>query len=379
MQRFIFILIIVVLLHLSAAGTPGTVVKNPDQPQKGKWDFKPEKVWDIDAIGDDVLADLRRMKADREGNLYIYEYKQKRFYVLDPDGKLLYSFGERGEGPGEFKMTPGLFILNDRLIIPDSGKIHVFSKKGEPIRAIKGNSGGLLFIDENRLIKRTYHPILYDKRDDPNYLELYNLETKETRKLARVELKDRFIEYKPKTIRATLVLYATEVTPTLIVASDSRSLYYGYTDRYQINKIDFNGKPLLSFSIEGRKKNRISLDARIKYSRILLEKFYNMPRDGHKKLANKIPDESSYFNKIRIDPKGLIYVFLVDLENLNKKSLDIFSREGKYIYHSVIDLSNDFERIVKMTFSWARSELYVFAHDEDGEVHLVKYKVNLPL
>ena len=275
-------------------------------------------------------------------------------------------------------MTPGLFILNDRLIIPDSRMIHVFSKKGKPIRAIKGIRGGLIFIDENRLIRQNYHPYLYDKRDDPNYLELYNLETKETRKLARLELKERMLRYKPKTIKATMVLYATAVTPTLIVTSDSRSLYYGNNDRYQINKIDFNGKPLLSFYIEGRKKNRPSLDAKIKYSIILLNRFYNMPRDGHKKLAKKIPDESSYFHNIVIDPKGLIYVSLVDLENLNQKSLDIFSRRGRYIYHSVIDFSNDFERIVEMTFSWARSELYVFAHDEDGEAHLVKYKVNLP-
>ena len=72
MQNFFFILIIVVQLHLSATVTPGTVVKNPDQPQKGQWDFKQEKVWDIDTIGNDVLAQLRRMKADGEGNLYIY-------------------------------------------------------------------------------------------------------------------------------------------------------------------------------------------------------------------------------------------------------------------------------------------------------------------
>ena len=376
MQKFIFILTIVMLLHLSATSTPGTVVKNPDQPLKGKWDFKPGKVWEIDALGDDLLVDIRIMKADREGNLYIYEYKHKRFYVLNPGGKLLVSFGKRGEGPGEFRMVGGLFIRNDLLIIPDFSKIYVFSKKGEPIRTIKPGTyiRHRLFIDESRLIKLSYYPS--EKRDDPNYIELYNLETKKTRKLVRLKLKQKTLYYDAGRFR--LSLPAGKVMPTLILEADSRALYYGNNDRYQINKIDFNGKPLLSFSIEGRKKNRISLDTKIKYCRDRVSTLANIPRDAPKEMAKELPDETPYFNRTFIEPKGLVYVQLNDLENQNQRSLDIFSREGKYIYHSVIDLSDDFEQIDTMTFSWARSELYVFGLDEDGEEHLVKYKVHLP-
>ncbi len=376
MQKFIFILMMVVLVHSPVTGTTAAVVKNPDRPQKGKWDFKPEKTWALDAIGDNVIVSLSLMKVDHEGNLYIYESKHKIFYVLDPGGKLLTSFGRRGEGPGEFRMVGGLFIRNDRLIIPDFLKIRILSKNGELIRDIRPAKSIYhpFFIDENRLIKQRHYA--FDKRDDPNYLELYNLETKKTRKLVELKLEERRLEYDAGRFKVSVG--AGSALPTLIMGTDTRCLYYGNNDRYQINKIDFNGKPLLSFTIEGRKKNRISRDAKIEYCRGRIRRLANMPKDAPKKMSKQIPDETPYFNRILIDKKGLIYVKLIDLENRNQTFMDIFSSEGKYIYHSVIDLSNDFEEIINMAFSWVRSELYVFARDEDGEGYLVKYRVNLP-
>ena len=376
MKKLSFILMTGLLLHLSVTGTQGPVVKNPDQPQKGKWDFKPEKAWVMDAVGDDLLGSLTYMKVDPKGNLYIYESKHKRFYVLDPRGKLLTSFGRRGEGPGEFKMVRGLFIRNDRLIIPDFSKIYIFSLKGEPIKTIRPRKSIFhsLFIDENRLIKQSY--LAHYKRDDPNYIELYNLETKKTRKLVELKLDERRLKYDAGKFRLSLSAGAT--MPTLIMKSDSQSLYYGNNDRYQINKIDFNGKPLLSFSIEGRKKKRISRDTKLKYCRNRLTGIANIPEDAPKTMIKQIPDETPYFDGIVLDKKGLIYVCLIDIEKQNQKAMDIFSSEGKYMYHSVIDLSSDFEGIIMMTFSWAGSELYVFAQDQDGEGHLVKYKINLP-
>jgi hypothetical protein len=84
-----FIIFITVLLIFSWSTGAAATVRNPDNPGKGQWDFKPEKVWRLDAIGNDLLVNIKDMKVDQKGNLYIAEVKNMKFYILKPDGKLL--------------------------------------------------------------------------------------------------------------------------------------------------------------------------------------------------------------------------------------------------------------------------------------------------
>jgi hypothetical protein len=375
MQKFIFILMIGLLIP-SWVTITGSVIKNPDQPQKGKWNCNPEKAWEMDAVGDDVLGDVRYMKVDQTGNLYLAERIHSKFYVLDPEGKLIVSFGRRGEGPGEFKRLNDFHIINDYLIVPEMANIHYLSKKGVFIKDV--NPGKILFsrlfIDENRLVKLSY--MGFQDVDEPNYIEIYNLETKKSKKLVPVQLKEGVLQYSKGS--TNIVMKAQDTKPEMVFATDSQALFYGNNDLYQINKIDFNGKPLLSFSVEGRKKNSVSRDAKLNHFRNRVRIFDNLPKDAVKVMLNQIPDQSPYFLQILIDKKGRIYVLLIDLENQNQQAVDIFSPAGKYLYHTVIDLSENFERIVVLAFSFARSELFAFAEDEEGERLLVKYKINLP-
>jgi hypothetical protein len=375
MQKFIFILMISLLIP-SWVTITGSVIKNPDQPQNGKWNCKPEKAWEMDAIGDDILGDVRYMKVDQKGNLYIAESKQRKFYVLEPGGKLLSSFGRQGEGPGEFKWLDNFFIINDYLIVPDMANIHYLSRKGDFIKDV--NPGKMMFsrifIDENRLVKLSY--LSFQKKNEPNYIELYNLETKKSNKLARLKSEEGVLKYSKGA--TNIVLRVRRTKPEMVFAADSQALFYGNNDLYQINKIDFNGKPLLSFSIEGRKKNSISQDAKLNHFRNRVRIFDNLPKDAVKEMLKQVPDQSPYFHQILIDKKGRIYVLLIDLEHQNQQAVDIFSPAGKYLYHTVIDLSENFERIIVLAFSFARGELFAFAEDEEGERQLVKYKINLP-
>jgi sugar lactone lactonase YvrE len=58
---------------------------------------------------------------DSEGHLYVVEGLSGLVQVFDRDGNLLYYFGQRGTGLGDFQLPTGLFIDHkDRVFVVDS-------------------------------------------------------------------------------------------------------------------------------------------------------------------------------------------------------------------------------------------------------------------
>jgi DNA-binding beta-propeller fold protein YncE len=58
---------------------------------------------------------------DSEGHLYVVEGLSGLVQVFDREGRLLYYFGQKGTGFGEFQLPAGLFIdRNDRVFVVDS-------------------------------------------------------------------------------------------------------------------------------------------------------------------------------------------------------------------------------------------------------------------
>jgi DNA-binding beta-propeller fold protein YncE len=70
--------------------------------------------------------------------LYIVDGLWGVVQVFDRQGQLLYYFGGRGQGPGEFQLPAGLFIdHNDRVFVVDSfnRRVQVFHYFGLPKQA----------------------------------------------------------------------------------------------------------------------------------------------------------------------------------------------------------------------------------------------------
>ena len=63
----------------------------------------------------------RESAVDSEGHLYVVEGLSGLVQVFDRQGRLLYYFGQKGSGFGEFQLPTGLFIdRNDRVFVVDS-------------------------------------------------------------------------------------------------------------------------------------------------------------------------------------------------------------------------------------------------------------------
>jgi hypothetical protein len=96
-----------------------------------------------------------------------------------------------------------------------------------------------------------------------------------------------------------------------------------------------------------------------------------------KQMIKTMPDQCTYFNYIRVDEKGLIYVFVPDLADRTRQHIDIFSPEGKYLYKAELSLPDGFRFSIPPT-TFKDNYLYVFAEDPDGEGMLIKYRVKRP-
>ncbi len=69
------------------------------------------------------------------GNIYVSDgYGNARVHKFSPDGELLFSWGEPGAGPGQFRLPHSIRVdVHDQVWIPDreNSRIQVFNDKGE--------------------------------------------------------------------------------------------------------------------------------------------------------------------------------------------------------------------------------------------------------
>jgi len=350
----------------------GDLIKNQDKPLKGEWDFNLQKEWAVQSAGKDILVRGSSIQVDEEGNVYLMERKHTKIFVFDSKGTFLYSFGKKGEGPGEYKMAFNMTLQGDKIIVPDMGKFHFFTKKGEYVKSII--AGRMIFprafIDEDRFIHVQEQS---DDKKETNYLKLYNLKTKKSEEIGKIEAEKILVA---SSGGMTIALRIPQTTSGIVVGAKDSKLYFGKSDKYQIKKTDLKGKEIFSFLLEGRKRKIIPMAFKRKRIERVKVNGAKMPKEMIDQMVKGIPDEAPFFTRILIDKNGLILVFVADPENENGREIDIFSPEGKYLYHSRLQLPDSLS--VRSSLTFKGDYFYVFAEDEEGEGKLMKFRIDNP-
>jgi hypothetical protein len=374
MTRRKIVSIFIILFCVLNAGLAAAAAVNPDKPLKGRWDFKPEQVWDVFSANEDILVNVRAIRVDETGNVYALDRKHFKFFVFSPEGKFLYSFGKKGEGPGEFKMAGSFFLVGKYLILSDMGTLHYFTRDGKHVKSVK--TGGFHFagawLDENRFV---YTKEMEEDKKKINRLQVFDTRDKSKTTIASLESGKDMVATSGG---MTLVVKIGDATPMIVLAADEegKHLYYGKNDKYTIYKTSIDGKELMSFSIEDRERKSISDDTKRKQFENITLNGGKMPEEMIKKLMKTMPDYMTHFIGIRIDDSGLIYVSLTDMNNKTGRAYDIFSPDGKYLYHADLKLPEGLKTHGGIIFKG--NYIYVFAEDEEGERKLVKYKISKP-
>jgi DNA-binding beta-propeller fold protein YncE len=71
-----------------------------------------------------------------DGDIYVSDgYGNNRVHLFSPEGKLLLSWGEKGEGPGQFNLPHGIWVRDGKVYVADrqNHRIQIFTLDGEYI------------------------------------------------------------------------------------------------------------------------------------------------------------------------------------------------------------------------------------------------------
>ncbi|MCK4944098.1 MAG: 6-bladed beta-propeller, partial [Candidatus Aminicenantes bacterium] len=292
-------------------------VKNPDHPIKGEWSFSPRKAWETDSAGKDILVEIRGIRIDEQGNVFVLNSKFNKVHLFNPQGKYLYSFAKKGEGPGEIKESFDLFLNDNLVIIPDMNKIHYFSREGKYQKSITVPEMFIpyLFPEKHQVMAIPFSSFRKEQRD----VLLYDLKSKEKKEMFQIP-KVRALRYSGKEMRLMLRM-PFEVAEELVMVKSSGEIWYGYNNAYRIQRLDFTKKEQASFTIEGRQREKISQSRKLKLLEKVMEMQREIPKNILNTVANQIPDEIPYFHHLFADKSGLIYVLTATSKHPHKRNV----------------------------------------------------------
>jgi sugar lactone lactonase YvrE len=109
---------------LLTLGTPGV-------PAETGWDGRDMN--SIERVGPPFHRPTKAAIAPN-GDVYVSDgYGNARVHRFSPEGELITSWGEPGNGPGQFVLPHGLWVADDRVFVADreNNRIQVFSLTGE--------------------------------------------------------------------------------------------------------------------------------------------------------------------------------------------------------------------------------------------------------
>jgi hypothetical protein len=350
-------------------------IQNRDKPLKGQWDFRLEKVWEVDKAGEDVFGRPFTLTVAEDETIYVFDVRNNLNYIFNRDGVFMKAFGRSGQGPGEIVGQERTHLISGLLAIIGRNGIHYFSRNGEYLKTTgqdKLRRPSQIVIGEDEFIAFPLTGI--GSEDGRGEVYYCNLNTDVEKKIGEFSLTQAGIGQAKDTV---VDIVAVGFSPLLTACYVSGRLYWGISHSYEIKISDLEGRTWGGFSID-RKSKTVSSSFKKKYFRGM-----NLPPEMVAAIARSFSNKLTYFHQIEVHD-GLVYVFVPDLDieqgTARIAQIDIFSPEGKYLYRAHLDfgkgLTHLFSPLSNLCFR--NGNLYAACVREDDTVVLVKYRVALP-
>ena len=350
-------------------------IQNPDIPVKGEWDFRLKKVWEVNRAGSEVIGSPMQVLVTENGHIVVHDVKFATNRLFDPEGRFVTSFGKRGEGPGEIKQQNWAFVVEDKVAVPDGGRIHYFHQDGSYDKSVTKPFGlnVVCFIHENEFIAAPL--TLFGVAGGQAKISLYDMKSQKEKRICYFEVFEGGVGENDDQVYDIIM---PGLSPMMIVGYNEGRLYYGMNNTYALQVSTLEGEKLQAFSLN-RKKRKVSRSSKI-------ERFKNsrMPENAVKQIIDSLPGEIACFNRIEVH-RDMIYVHVADLEHWKKgeqepRKIDIFSPEGRYFYRSHLEFDKGSHLFFTPFSNLVIADDYLVAalDDSEGEVKLVKYRIKLP-
>ena len=348
---------------------------NTSRPEKGRWDFKKNKLWETESEGKDIIGLIQSVEISQEGKVYIIDEKNFKVCIYGKDGKFIKSFGTRGEGPGEIKEFYGgdqLHLSRSSLIIEDRSRIHYFTPEGnfKHTITIPSRLKARKFISDDVLISA---PVTVNNPGKKgSEIIIYNIKTKEEEVIASFKpFKKATNTQRSGGRTVTIGIVIGNITPLMFISFHHNTLYYGMSSKYEISYLNLKSRNRGTFSLQDRRPHKVS----DQFKENLKSELGDVPADMLKKIFDGLPPRASFFENIIADDNGNLYVFVSNPDLKHRKDIDIFNRKGEYIYAAQISIDAGSE----ITIAGIKGDqLVLVIEDEEGNQKIAKYKIRVP-
>lgn len=351
-------------------------VENPDKPLRGNWDFQIKKIWEVESVGSDVLADIQNIKTSRDGRVFVAESKHCLIYIFDKDGKYISSFGKKGEGPGEimnYSSGEQLFVIDDTVIFVSLGKIQYFSPDGEYKKtviippALKPRT----FLSQDVFVSAPSSLVAINS--DSAKMVMYNVKDRSSKVITEFKpFKNAVQQINSEGAERRVGVVIPSVTPLMCVDSGGDKVCYGMSNSYNIHFFDSNTNEAGFFGMKGREQIPLSQE----FKKEVASWFKDLPPDVVKNTVNGLPDKASFFWDLKVEKNGLVYAFISNPNDSSAQAMDIFSPTGKFLYSSTLKPE---EGMTFGVFYFDGDLLYFSVEDKEGTVRVVKNSIKMPV
>jgi len=342
-----------------AASVP--VVKNGKQPAAGTR-FALEPLWSAGGESSPAdFADISGIAVDAKGEVLVLDSKDCRVHVFDAKGKLLRSFGRKGQGPGELSgpgtihLTPANEILVEEAL---TRRLSYFSRDGKPLRQVSTAQGmgmgmaGLVMDAQGRIAARN---LSFEGGKMGFDMRIYDKDLRPGPLVSQVTL---------GTIGQGKIDLLASI-PGMIMAPDGKgNLYVGSMAGYRINVFGFDGRPRRAIEREFD-----AVPVRKEDEEKLFKILGGVPATGGFNLKEmiKIPTAFPAYQGFIAEPSGRLLVRTYEKGRAEREYFyDLFDAAGRYVgrFPSTVDFA-----------VWRDGRIYGSEEDVDGFKILKCFKV----
>jgi hypothetical protein len=292
-----------------------------------------------------LFAGLRSIGVDEKGNIWALDWTDIKIRIFDKTGKLINTFGKKGQGPKELENPDRMVITPDgNAAILDLNKIALYAPDG---RCLK------------ELSTAKTHPFRFRvDRKGFFYLDALDLRQKKTLSISRFDpdLKPlaKIAEFSEPFQFGTA---NAMITLLLFNLTKEENLAWMSTSKYEIHIVDPQGKPLKTIIKDYRPVKITAADR----DRILKERFAGLA--GSIKI--EFPDAYYPTDFFLIDDENRLYARTYEDDGKGGMWHDVFDAEGRCFTR--FSLPKD-----EMAFVIKKNKLYALIAENAEGIPLIK-------
>jgi len=299
---------------------------------------------------------------DESGNFYVVDQREHKVYRFSRDGKLLGSFGQRGQGPGDFQ-RPNRISLTPEGHLAVADEMYMISflhKDGAFLKRVKLETGlAPGYMGEDRFYAWRWSPdgqqqIMLD--GESNILKTFHSVSRERFSVSAPDQSGREVMFN----------YARPAySPGLMYAQNAGLTALAVSDAYRIQLL--NGKGDVSAVIEREvEPQELSRNERRFFEAEFTEfgKMRGWPERVVHDIIKKLPRTKVYFDRILLSPAQIFVCRIRDdiTKEGGKFPVDVFNTAGEFLGTGSLPGRPLFV---------SRTRIYFERSDADGNVWLV--------